>query len=100
MHEFTILCERSRRSGDISFVMTMCHAAVAAVADCASDYGNEKEVGKGIAAAMKELGIKREDLWITTKLWNTMHKAEHVRQACELQLKDLRLSMHCTGSFT
>ena len=38
--------------------------------DCAAAYGNEKEVGKGIAKGMKESGLKREDIWITSKQWN------------------------------
>ena len=50
--------------------------------DCASDYGNEKEVGEGIKQAIDEGVVKREDLWITSKLWNTYHKEGHVLPAC------------------
>ena len=39
--------------------------------DCATAYSNQKEVGAGIADGIKEAGIKRSDLWITSKLWNT-----------------------------
>lgn len=60
--------------------------------DCASDYGNEHEVGTGILAGLSEYGIKREDVWVTSKLWNTNHAKEHVRQACERTLSDLKLS--------
>lgn len=59
--------------------------------DCASDYANEAEVGQGIAEAIKEFDIKREDIWVTSKLWNTNHSKEHVRWACEESLKDLGL---------
>jgi alcohol dehydrogenase (NADP+) len=38
--------------------------------DCAAAYGNEKEVGQGIAEGLAITGLKREDLWITSKLWN------------------------------
>ena len=38
--------------------------------DCAAIYGNEKEVGKGIADGLKKAGLKREDIWVTSKLWN------------------------------
>ena len=38
--------------------------------DCAAAYGNEKEVGKGIAHGLAELGLEREDIWVTSKLWN------------------------------
>ena len=51
--------------------------------DCACDYGNESEVGQGIKKALSDGLCKREDLWVTSKLWNTYHKAEHVRLACE-----------------
>lgn len=59
--------------------------------DCASDYGNEVEVGNGIKRALEEGIVKREDLWITSKLWNTYHKAEHVEPACRKTLEDLQL---------
>ena len=39
--------------------------------DCAFKYGNEKEIGEGIAKAIKDKLVKREDLFISTKLWVT-----------------------------
>lgn len=59
--------------------------------DCASDYGNEAEVGQGIERALNDGVIRRDELWITSKLWNTYHRREHVRQACERSLRDLRV---------
>ncbi|KAK4704056.1 hypothetical protein P7C70_g2158, partial [Phenoliferia sp. Uapishka_3] len=56
--------------------------------DGASDYGNEVEAGKGLKRAIDEGVVKREDIWITTKLWNTYHKAEHVATNARRQLKD------------
>ena len=38
--------------------------------DCAAAYGNEKEVGKGIADGLEKLGLDRSHLWVTSKLWN------------------------------
>lgn len=38
--------------------------------DCADAYGNEDLVGVGIAMGLAKTGLKREDLWITSKLWN------------------------------
>jgi D-xylose reductase len=58
--------------------------------DCACDYGNEREVGAGLRTAMQQ-GLRRDELWITSKLWNTYHAAEHVRPACERSLRDLGL---------
>jgi D-xylose reductase len=60
--------------------------------DCACDYGNEAEVGQGIRQALGEGLCRREDLWITSKLWNTYHSQEHVRLACERSLNDLGLN--------
>jgi len=59
--------------------------------DCAADYGNEAEVGQGIARAIESGNVKREDLWVTSKLWNTFHEPQHVRPACLKTLKDLGL---------
>ena len=59
--------------------------------DCACDYGNEEEVGAGIATALAAGECRREDLWVTSKLWNTYHAREHVRPAVERTLRDLRL---------
>ena len=59
--------------------------------DCACDYGNEAEAGQGLDLAMKSGLCRREDLWITSKLWNTYHRPEHVRLAVERSLRDLRL---------
>lgn len=60
--------------------------------DCACDYGNEPAVGKGIAAALGGGQVSRDDLWITSKLWNTYHHPDHVRAACERSLQDLGLN--------
>ncbi len=59
--------------------------------DCACDYGNEAEVGAGIRAALEQGLCRREELWITSKLWNTYHTKAHVRQALERSLHDLGL---------
>lgn len=59
--------------------------------DCACDYGNEAQVGDGIAAAISDGVCEREDLWVTSKLWNTYHSPQHVQQACERSLNDLGL---------
>ncbi|KAL8280523.1 hypothetical protein RQP46_007171 [Phenoliferia psychrophenolica] len=56
--------------------------------DGASDYGNEVEAGQGLKRAIDEGLVKREDVWVTTKLWNTFHKAEHVATNARRQLKD------------
>ncbi|MDO6516730.1 aldo/keto reductase [Zobellia uliginosa] len=59
--------------------------------DCAAAYGNEKEVGKAIAEAIKQGLVTREDLWVTSKLWNASHGEENVIPALNQTLKDLQL---------
>ena len=59
--------------------------------DCAADYGNEPEVGAGLKDALGAGLCRREDLWVTSKLWNTYHERDHVRHACERSLDDLGL---------
>jgi len=59
--------------------------------DSAADYANEAEVGNGIKQALDDGLCMREDLWITSKLWNTDHRAEHVRPALERSLSDLKV---------
>lgn len=59
--------------------------------DCACDYGNEVAVGQGIKNAIDSGSCSRDDLWITSKLWNTYHHPDHVRLACEKTLSDLGL---------
>ncbi|KAF2215361.1 hypothetical protein CERZMDRAFT_116742 [Cercospora zeae-maydis SCOH1-5] len=59
--------------------------------DCAAAYGNEEEVGKGLADGLEKTGLKREDLWITSKLWNDHHAPEAVQEGLELSLQKLGL---------
>ena len=59
--------------------------------DCAFFYGNETEIGQAIADAIKNGEVKREDLWITSKLWNNRHRKEHIQAAFEITLRDLGL---------
>lgn len=46
--------------------------------DCAWFYGNEAEVGTGIRAKLEDGTVKREDLFVVSKLWNNFHKKEYV----------------------
>jgi alcohol dehydrogenase (NADP+) len=58
--------------------------------DCASVYGNEAEIGASFGEILRG-GIKREDLWITSKLWNDKHGEDGVIASCRKSLADLRL---------
>ncbi len=59
--------------------------------DCASIYGNEPEIGEAFAAALNSGSVEREELWVTSKLWNDCHRPEHVCGALEETLSDLQL---------
>nr|CDS21186.1 aldo keto reductase family 1 member B4 [Echinococcus granulosus] len=59
--------------------------------DCAMIYGNEKEVGAAIATSMKKYNLRREDIFVTSKLWCDKHAPEDVRAACELSVKNFGL---------
>lgn len=59
--------------------------------DCAAIYRNEKEIGQALKNIFANNKIKREEIFITSKLWNTDHRKDAVRKACEATLADLNL---------
>lgn len=59
--------------------------------DCARIYGNEAEIGKALAESFQEGVVSRDQLWITSKLWNDSHAPEAVQPALEQTLSDLQL---------
>ncbi|KAH8378869.1 hypothetical protein KR009_001850 [Drosophila setifemur] len=59
--------------------------------DCAYFYGNESEVGAAVRQKIKEGVIKREDIHITSKLWNHFHEPERVEHACRKTLENFGL---------
>ncbi|MFI3318764.1 MAG: aldo/keto reductase [Rikenellaceae bacterium] len=57
--------------------------------DCAAVYGNEKEIGLAIKELIAEGVVTRQELWITSKLWNDQH--DNVAEACKKSMDDLQL---------
>jgi len=60
--------------------------------DCAERYGNEREVGRALQAGLAAGGTAREEIFVTTKLWNTNHRPERVEPALEASLERLGLT--------
>jgi len=58
--------------------------------DCAAVYGNEDLIGEALAGVIGG-GVERQDLWVTSKLWNDSHAPADVAPAFERSLRDLRL---------
>ncbi len=60
--------------------------------DCAAIYGNEAEIGGALGEAFDAGEVRREELWITSKLWNNAHRRQDVEPALRKTLEDLRLA--------
>ena len=58
--------------------------------DCAAVYGNEHAIGESLERVIAD-GVRRDELWITSKLWNDNHDPSRVAPALERSLRDLRL---------
>jgi diketogulonate reductase-like aldo/keto reductase len=59
--------------------------------DCAERYRNEEAVGDAMQEAFKAGTLQREDLFVTTKLWNTNHRPERVKPAFDASRRRLQL---------
>ncbi|OHS94037.1 Aldo-keto reductase family 1 member C18 [Tritrichomonas foetus] len=59
--------------------------------DCAKIYRNQKEIGEALKYVFSRKIVKREDIWITSKLWDNMHDPENVERACRDTLSELQL---------
>lgn len=79
------------KKGDVGKAIKMALEAGYRHIDCAATYGNEAEIGEAFNEVFSEGKIKREDVWITSKLWNDAHLPKDVQPALEKTLKDLQL---------
>src|ERR1700744_3254697 len=60
--------------------------------DAAERYRNEAQVGEALQAGLAAQGLTREDIFVTTKLWNTNHRPERVEPAFNASLEKLKLN--------
>lgn len=58
--------------------------------DCANDYDNEHVIGQALEELYAEGVVKRSDLFIQAKLWNSNHRPDHVEPDLDATLKDLK----------
>ena len=65
---------------DVCNVLTRCMRG--------TDYGNERACGEGLRHAIADGVVRREDVWVVSKLWQTFHAREHVRAAVMKSLED------------
>eukprot|EP00820_Chromera_velia_P023156 Cvel_8598.t1-p1 / transcript=Cvel_8598.t1 / gene=Cvel_8598 / organism=Chromera_velia_CCMP2878 / gene_product=Alcohol dehydrogenase [NADP( )], putative / transcript_product=Alcohol dehydrogenase [NADP( )], putative / location=Cvel_scaffold477:39796-40743(+) / protein_length=316 / sequence_SO=supercontig / SO=protein_coding / is_pseudo=false len=77
-------------SGEVKKAVKAAVAAGIRHIDCAAVYANEKEVGEALTEIFAEGKVKRGDLWITSKLWNTCHDPENVEKAAKSTIEDLK----------
>lgn len=59
--------------------------------DCAWIYLNESDIGRAVKDCLSDGVVTREDLWITSKLWNDKHHPDHIEEAIQRTLQDLNL---------
>lgn len=78
------------KPGEVGAAVKTALAAGYRHIDCAACYGNEDEVGKAFKDSFSA-GLKRDEVFVTSKLWNSEHKPENVKPAIEQTLKDLQL---------
>jgi diketogulonate reductase-like aldo/keto reductase len=60
--------------------------------DCATAYSNQKDIGPGIKLGLQRTGLKRSDLWITSKIWGNRH-GDQVKSGIETNLKELGMKL-------
>jgi D-xylose reductase len=78
----------TRRIPVVSRKALLASIALGSQLTVAPDYGNEVEAGQGVARAIKDGLVKREDLFIVSKLWNSFHDPEQVEPILKKQLAD------------
>ncbi|KAK5118417.1 hypothetical protein LTR62_002931 [Meristemomyces frigidus] len=77
------------KSGNVSEAVSWAIQTGYRHIDCAAAYGNEELVGRGIADGLIKTGLTREDLWITSKLWNDHHGLNSPEAALDTTLQKL-----------
>lgn len=93
------------KPGEVKSAVQVAIEAGYKAIDCAAVYNNEKEVGEGLEAGFKNSGVKRSEIFITSKLWNHQHHPDYVEAGLSETLRDLKTDyvdlylMHWPQSF-
>ena len=80
----------SQETGGVGAIKTAIQLGYRHI-DCASMYGNEQEIGNGLKEVFEDGLVRRDELFITSKLWNDSHASGDVRPALQTTLDDLQL---------
>ncbi|CAL2032231.1 unnamed protein product [Caenorhabditis brenneri] len=80
------------KPGEVSAAIKTAVAAGYRHIDCAHVYQNQKEVGEALKEILDEGKVKREELFITSKVWNTFHSTAKAHENIDIILSDLQLS--------
>ena len=84
----TFLSDKGATQEAVRYAIEECHYNNI---DCAWIYKNEEEVGAALHDVLTRNVVKREDIWVTSKLWNNSHHPEDVEPKCRETLKHLQL---------
>jgi diketogulonate reductase-like aldo/keto reductase len=83
---------KAKKNETKNAVLAAIRKAGVLMIDTANDYDNEPEIGEALRELFEKNTIKRSDIFIQSKLWNSNHRPDHVRADLNATLRDLGVS--------